>query len=295
MVTSMATKIKNATSACIRKFRTAFNIPVVYRYKEFSILVPASHLLPEYQKRHPKYDRFLPHLAKFIAPSDTIIDIGANVGDTLAGMAEHNSTSRYVCIEPDDSFYEHLQKNIERIKNSKTDLRVHTIKSLVGKGISGVSLDGKGGTKHAVVDNSGSIKSKTLDELLSRTDYSNIRMLKTDVDGFDYDVLDSSAAVIREYKPILFCEVQYDFEYQMNGYEKTLRALESEGYCDWTIFDNFGEIVLRTKSLAIVVQLMRYVWNQNTGRTTRTIYYYDVLAVQESDSNLIDRVLSDYD
>ena len=104
-----------------------------------------------------------------------------------------------------------------------------------------------------------------------------------------------TSAVIREYKPILFCEVQYDFEYQMNGYEKTLRALESEGYCDWTIFDNFGEIVLRTKSLAIVVQLMRYVWNQNTGRTTRTIYYYDVLAVQESDSNLIDRVLSDYD
>ncbi len=39
---------------------------------------------------------------------------------------------------------------------------------------------------------------------------------------------------------------------------------------------------------------MRYLWNQNIGRATRTIHYYDVLAVQDKDANLIDRVLADY-
>lgn len=291
MLSRIARKAKEIT---IRKLRTALNIPIEYRYKDFSIQLPPNHLLPAYQHEHPKYDRFLPHLSKYIQPSDTVIDVGANVGDTLAGMVEQNGASSYICIEPDDLFYKHLQKNIERIKSSKKDLDVHTIKSLVGKSVSGVSLEGKGGTKHAVISNEGSIKSKPLDELLSETAYTNIRILKTDVDGFDYDVLDSSASVIQKHKPIIFFEFQYDFEYQKNGYEKTLYSLESEGYCDWTIFDNFGEVVVRTKSLDVVIQLMRYVWNQNIGRATRTIYYYDVLVVQKKDSDLIDRVLADY-
>ena len=287
-------KEKNKTSFYVRKFRVAFNIPFKYHYKDFSIQLPANHMLPTYQQHHPKYDRFLPHLAKYIQPSDTVIDVGANVGDTLAGMAEQNAISSYICIEPDDLFYEQLQKNIERIKSSKIDLKVHTIKSLVGKSVSGVFLEGKGGTKHAIISNGGSIKSKPLDELLSEIAYSNIRILKTDADGFDYDVLDSSASVIHVHKPVIFFECQYDYDYQKNGYEKTLYSLESEGYCDWTIFDNFGEIVVQTKNLDVVIQLMRYLWNQNIGRATRTIHYYDVLAVQDKDANLIDRVLADY-
>ena len=44
----------------------------------------------------------------------------------------------------------------------------------------------------------------------------------------------------------------------------------------------------------VVIQLMRYVWSQNIGHATRTIYYYDVLAVQDKDTNLIDRMIADY-
>jgi FkbM family methyltransferase len=268
---------------------------VEYRYKDFSIQLPAGHMLPIYQQQHPKYDKFLPHLARYIQPSDTVIDVGANVGDTLAGMAAQNSRLNYICIEADELFYAHLQDNIERIKRSELDLNVQTINSLVGKNVAGASLEGKGGTKHAVIGGQAAHKSRLLDELLAEVSHSSIRILKSDVDGFDYDVLDSSAATIHDQKPILFFECHYDHEYQKSGYERTLHSLESEGYCDWTIFDNFGEVLVRTGILAVVIQLMRYIWNQNIGRATRTIYYLDVLAVQSKDTALINRVIADYD
>lgn len=291
---SLYSKIAKRVARKLRQYSKYSNLPTKYQYNDFSIELPANHLLPEYQKTHQKYDRFLPHLAKYLNQSDTIIDIGANVGDTLAGMAEQNSTASYICIEADDSFYRLLEENVKSIKSSIIGLKIQTIKALVGKNISNVSLDGKGGTKHAVLDNEGSIKSLPLDEMISNTTNTNIRILKSDVDGFDYDVLDSSMSVIKKHKPIVFFECQYDYEYQKNGYTQTLKSLEAAGYCDWTIFDNFGEVVIRTANIDIVAQLMDYVWQQNTGKATRTIYYYDILAVQQNDSSLIDKVLREY-
>lgn len=284
--------ISRLSSKILRRLRKYSKLPINYKYKSFSINLPAHHLLPEYQKTNPKYDRFLPHLTRYINPSETIIDIGANIGDSLAGMAEQNTTAHYICIEADDSFYRHLEENVKKIKTSINHLKVTTIKALVGKNISNVSLDGQYGTKHAVILNEGGLTSSPLDEVIPNE--SSVRILKSDVDGFDYDVLDSSMAVIKKHKPILFFECQFDHEYQKTGYLQTLRTLEQAGYCDWIIFDNFGEVVMRTGDMSIICQLISYIWQQNTGRSTRTIYYYDILAIQKEDTLLVNRVLEEY-
>lgn len=295
MLSKLIRKVRNAASLYIDKTRAGGGRSVEYKYEDFSILLPANHMLPRYQRRHPKYDRFLPYLAQHIKPEEAIIDVGANVGDTLAGMVEKNSTSTYICVEPDDNFFEYLTKNISRIKNSKPHLTVHAVKSLVGKNISGVSLEGCGGTKHAVLCKDGKITSRPLDNILDDLENSfSIRILKTDVDGFDYDVIESSLILITKKKPIIFFECQYDHEEQKSGYEKILLTLEGQGYCDWAIFDNFGEVILRTSEISLVGQLMNYIWSQNLGNTTRTIFYYDVLAAQDGDKELIDSVLAEY-
>ena len=275
-----------------KKLRALSNIPITYQYKNFSIKLPADHYLPDLKKSYPKYDRFLPHLSKYILKNETIIDIGANVGDTLAGMAEQNSTVNYICIEPDDSFFYLLEKNIIRIKNSVKDLNVQTIKALVGKNISDVTLVGKNGTKCAVIKKNGLIKSHLLDEIILNK--KNIRLLKSDVDGFDYDVLDSSMSIIEKNKPIIFFECHYDFEYQKLGYINTLRQLEIISYCYWIVFDNFGEVMVKTNDVSTIIQLIDYVWQQNIGKSSRSIYYYDILAVQKKDMVFIDRVLQEY-
>lgn len=285
-------KFEKIKQKIVRRVCRYFNFPLVHQYKNFSILLPPNHLLPIYQSQYPNYDRFLPHLAKYLDSSDVIVDIGANIGDTLAGMVSQNSLSTYICIEPDSSFFEFLENNIARMKGSISSLKVEPIQALVGKNISNVSLEGRGGTKHAVVDRDGHIKSRPLDEIISSS--TRIRLLKSDVDGFDYDVLDSSVSMIKKHQPIIFFECQCDYEYQKKSYFKTLQSLADIGYTDWTIFDNFGAFLLRTDDLNVINRLINYVWCQNTGKTTRTIYYYDILAVNEKDSELIDCVLKDY-
>jgi FkbM family methyltransferase len=275
-----------------RDISILFNIPNHIKYKKFSIKLPADHMLKDFQKNHPKYDKFLPHLSKFIAKTETVIDVGANVGDTLAGMADQNSTLEYICIEPDNSFFSLLQENVIRIKSSVKDLNVQTIKALVGKNISNVSLEGKNGSKHAVIKKKGIIKSQPLDKIISNK--KNIRLLKSDVDGFDYDVLDSSETIIKKNKPIIFFECYYDFEYQKLGYIKTLKQLKKLGYCYWVVFDNFGEIMLKTSDLSIIIQLIDYIWQQNIDKTTKNIIYYDILTLQRNDLAFIDRVLKKY-
>lgn len=267
---------------------------IEYKIGAFSILLPADHMLPTYQREHPNYDRFLPHLAKYFAGNDTIIDVGANVGDTLAGMATNNVSSSYICLEADDEYFELLLENLHRIHKSKDSLVVQARKYLVGNQISGVSMEGKGGTKHAVL-NGGGLVSKPIDTIIGEfADIKNVRLLKTDVDGFDYDVIDSAHTVISTWKPIIYFECDYDTDLQLSCYGSTLRSLEKYGYCNWTIFDNFGGVMLRTGNIDIIFQLMRYIWNQNKGKSTRTVYYLDLLATHHDDIGLIDRVLTDY-
>ena len=269
---------------------------IEYRYGEFSILLPFNHRLPEYQRVHPKYDRFLPHLGQHLPPGSTVIDIGANVGDTLAGMVEKNPALSFVCIEPDGEFFDYLVGNIERIKTVRPQLDALSVQSLVGRAVSGASLVGVGGTKHAVIDDKvGSIKSRTLDEILADPPgVSNIRLLKSDVDGFDYDVLDASSSVIDQHGPMIFFECDCESDRQKVGYRKTLSSLESRGYADWTVFDNFGATMLRTSDLGLVYQLMEYVWAQRDRKTAPRIYYLDILAARARDKDLIGTALSSY-
>jgi FkbM family methyltransferase len=270
------------------------NLPKKYNYKKYYIELPAGHMLPIYQQSHPKYDHFLPHLGKYLIDSDVVIDIGANVGDTLAGMVEQNPTLSYICIEPDYDFYHFLNKNIGLIKNAVPNLKVRPIKALVGKNITNVLLEGAGGTKNAIPNDIEGIKSVTLDKIIDIKTLSNVRILKSDVDGYDYDVLDASMSIIEKFSPLIYFECQYEQESQKDGYLKTIKLLKEIGYCDWFIFDNFGEFIIKTDDLAVIKQLVNYIWRQNIGRSTRTVYYYDILAAKQKDSQLLQDVLIEY-
>jgi tRNA G46 methylase TrmB len=81
---------------------------VLYELGRLLIHLPRYHKLPEYQQRHRQYDRFLPHLIKDLDHDDIVIDVGANCGDTLAGMVSKNPKLHYICIEPDNEFYSYL-------------------------------------------------------------------------------------------------------------------------------------------------------------------------------------------
>lgn len=276
-----------------RRVKRWLGVRIEYRYRDYAIHLPSDHMLPVYQEIHPRYDRMLPHLAKYIGEKNTIIDVGANCGDTLAGMVEFNAKCKYVCIEPDDDFFEDLVSNIKRIKTSVPELDVSVEKALVGKSVAGVALEGVGGTKHAVVG-AGIKSAKSLDAILDAISHPQVKLLKTDVDGFDYDVIDSAESLIASQRPLIFFECQYSYEFQKLGYAKTIANLHSVGYVDWIVLDNFGEVILRTESIDILLQMIEYVWRQNKGAATRTINYFDILTAAANDRELIDEVLANW-
>lgn len=278
-----------------RKIRARLGIDVTHNYGTFEIELPADHLLPVYQREHPLYDRFLPHLATFLPANSTVIDVGANCGDTLAAMFQHNGNLNYLCIEPDQTFFSYLERNVARILDRHPDARIQTVQALIGKAISHASLEGSGGTKKAIVGtDAGSMSSTTLDDLIFRGPCSTVSLLKSDVDGFDYDVLDSSLAIVARDQPLLFFECQLDQEFQKRGYERTLRSLFDIGYTCWTVFDNFGEILLNAPSAETLLELLDYLWRQNMGRSTRTINYFDLLAYPESRKPLARQASNSY-
>ena len=265
------------------------------KYKEFSISLPSYNDIPRCKQLFKKYDKFLPHLATYIKNNEAIIDIGANVGDSLAGMIEQNSNCSYLCIEADEYFFDFLCKNTQRIQAKISNSKIFVNNSLVGKNITGVSLEGERGTKHAVIDSNGKIKSKPLDEIVSMyPKINNIRLLKSDVDGFDYDVINSSLEVVKKYKPLIFFECQYDFKWQLNGYLKLFNTLNSLGYDRYVVLDNFGDIMLQTSEIKIIKQLLEYIERQNNKESTRTIYYFDILAVHKNDTLNIDDLISKF-
>ena len=272
-----------------------FNHTINYKYSKFSIQLPGGHSLPIYQKHFPQYDKFLPILSKHISKSSCIVDIGANVGDSLAGMVEQNSSSQYVCIEADETFYKFLATNVKRIKESYGSVKIETSQNFIGASLSNMNLEGANGTKHAVASkNNGGIESITLDLLLPSITNSKVGLLKTDVDGFDYDVLNSAFSTIRRDLPLIFFELYFEDLSQKMGYIKTISSLKTFGYCDWTIFDNFGGIIIRTSEIKEIFQLMDYVERQNAGLSNRTIHYFDILAAQKNDSKKIDSALLDF-
>lgn len=286
-------KLKKLINFVFIKTKIFFNIKIIVSYKDFFIHLPAYHRLPIYQRNHPKYDRFLPHLIKNIEGNCCVIDVGANCGDTLAGMANENAKIQYVCIEPDQNFHALLLSNVENIKGAYPNFNVICKKYLVGKSFTNVSLDGVGGTKHAVVG-AGTLVAKPLDKILDEINVAPVRLLKSDVDGFDYDVIDSARELLISQHPMIFFECQNDFDYQKKGFEETISWLHFIGYTDWVLFDNFGEVVLRTDRIDQIYQLLEYVWRQNEKLTTRTIYYFDILAAASKDRNFIDAALKIY-
>jgi len=254
------------------------------------IRLPAGHRLPEYQSSHPWYDRFLPHFVSHLPPGTTVIDVGANCGDTLAAMASTRPDASYVCIEPDETFTSYLRENVARLQRAHAGLQVRSIPALVGKDVAGASLLGAGGTKHAVAGNA--IKSVTLDSLVDAQ--TQVSLLKSDVDGFDYDVLRSAEQLLRAQHPILFFECFCETPEQEDGYASCFEWLSSLGYARWVVFDNFGQVISARATAEQVRDWADYVWRQARMPSTRTIYYLDLLCCCEADEAMIHAALASY-
>jgi hypothetical protein len=133
---------------------------------------------------------------------------------------------------------------------------------------------------------------KKLDDILP--DIDTVVLLKSDVDGFDFDVIESAEKILAASEPILFFENQIDNDIQYQGFDRLYDFLEQKGYNTVYIFDNFGNIIVEKSNYHILRNINRYVYSMAKYNTTRTIYYTDVLAVTDKRLSTVEQAMDDY-
>ncbi|MDE2433822.1 MAG: FkbM family methyltransferase [Burkholderiales bacterium] len=267
-----------------------------YSCGAFDIKIPHDHKLPDYQSSHPLYDRFLPMLAKALPPQSIVIDVGANVGDTYASMISENKTLQFHCFEPDPEFYSLLVENMSLIVEATQKCKTPDIacREFVGseKSTQGilVSRDGSAHIESAPSSNATINYLRLDDYIKSNIPTYNIDtiLIKSDVDGFDYDAINSLGDLPEEGGPLLFFECQTDTQQQLEQYKQLINRLGDSKYT-FISFDNFGNPINLHCTKENVFDLLDYVWRQNINSATRTIWYIDVLAYQVDMLAVVDR------
>lgn len=269
----------------------------------FRIALPADHLLPQYHRQHKLYDRFLPVLASVLPPSGVAIDVGANCGDTVAAMFAVNPGLSYLCVEPDAGFFRYLEHNAQAIRQAHPGALIHNVQALVGRQGASAVLDGGGGSKHALhlpAGQSPSTSSAEVHHTVSMDDIAeqalgdqmrHIHLLKSDVDGYDHDVLGSARHILSSCKPLLFFECQAVDDSQLASYKTCIDELAELGYDQFWLIDNYGNPILKTDRAEAVHQMFDYVWRQGRHGATRAIYYVDILASGPHNSPVADEAV----
>jgi len=278
-----------------------------YFPQEFDYLInglvlklPMGHRLPTYQAKYLKYDKFLPFIVKRLEVGSSILDIGANCGDTLAAIVPAGPRLRYCAVEPSDNYYKYLEQNIETIRKAFPLVTLSYSKSLIGNSDGLYTLIEKDGTATAVKvqkqagvaeKNSKTLDKTSLTQLVKAQDSQfRLRLLKTDTDGMDWDVINSGLEVIKDAHPILFFECDPQNAEAFLAYQSSLEKLNNLGYHNFYIFDNYGEYVCCLNKVSTLVDFIRYCYAQ----THRTIHYIDVVACVAADAALVESAINEF-
>ena len=256
---------------------------------KFYLNMREEHILPTLLKYQPYYSTNLPRLAVELFkkyPDLKMIDVGANIGDTVA-LTRSQCSFPITCIEGDNDFFSLLKTNTKQFKD------VQIFNQLLGDKNENVITKFKKNIETARIHNNQSAVSDgtmlsviTLDHFLeAHTDIRQSKLLKIDTDGYDMKILRGGLEYIKKIKPVIFAEYDTIFfaEHGETG-TTTLMALENLGYDDIIYYDNFGKLII-SSSLSnhlLIKQMDDYI-----DMEQRTPFpYYDIALFHRDDKDI---------
>lgn len=273
------------------KLHKYLGIPKYIKFSDLEIKITPDHLLSYFKNKYPFYNEFLPIVSKYLNKNTIFIDVGANCGDTLFSIFEKNKDLFFYCFEADKEFFEYLKFNKQRIGKIYKVNKIRLFNRLIGNEIKKGSLSGKFGTKK--IDNTfnkdiPTIKTKKLDHFFSKEE-KIISFLKSDVDGFDYDILNSSLKIIKKHKPIIFFECESTNNENLKKYLKIISKLNKLNYCNFTLFNNYGDLILSTNKIGIVKKKIKY---QTFNKKNK--YFFDILMYTQKNKKIIFKAIKEF-
>lgn len=277
-------RTKGAVGLCcsiIRKLLIKyFNDPsCVMTVHGHSLEMPLSHALPEYLACHRFYDRLPERLSEHLHQKHKAlrcIDVGANIGDTIAAMYGDSNDS-FMAIEPSETFLRYL--NLNWGKSVNVDIR-----SVICSSVSGIgnyeAKEGRGTASIRQVASGDKKESISLDSLMTSGVFAEgVDILKIDTDGYDHEVLAGAAQLLKRWHPAVLyeCDEACNEKY-VEECISTLTLLQGCGYQHFLLYDNFGNL-MGMNSMNDLACFRNLLFFQLTGCTM----YFDILTMQEKD------------
>ena len=261
------------------------------RVGNFELDAPANHALFGFLKSQPYRDLSVGVIAKYVSakyPNSSIVDIGANIGDTAAMIATH-SNHKLILVEPSDYFFGFLERNIHQFPNE-----VVLKKTLVstGRSLAG-SLHYRGGTAYFDESPDGEMQFKTerLDEICD----SNTRFIKVDTDGFDVEILAAGLEWLASQHPAILFENTVDNEKDLASTNALFDELGNIGYRNFVVWDDAGFHLISTTSIEGLKDLNRYLFKLKQHQYSQGMCNSDVLCLYRDDEDIYRDVRSWYE
>ena len=177
---------------------------IIYQYQEFYEIATLNYL-------KNKYKHF-----------DTILDVGANIGNHMLYYCAQLNTQKVVCFEPNPLNRQTLLKNISL---NHLENKVTVFDTALGE------KSGRGIQKNFSLSNTGTNSIEEIDtvEMSSITiasmdsyDFTSIDFIKIDVEGFEIPVLLGAKNTIRKCRPVIMVEV---FENNLSRVNEIMKEL----------------------------------------------------------------------
>jgi FkbM family methyltransferase len=268
-----------------RKAQLRLHDPLVtYQIGQIPLHIPLSHQLPYYRKALPEYSANIGRIGAAIQkkyPNLCLIDIGANVGDTAAIVRQY-AHYPILCVEGSIAYLALLHSNVDHL----ADVEIEP--SFLG-GTSGpvaASVRIADGTAYLAMSSldQGTISLRSLSETIARHPrFASAKLVKSDTDGMDCQIIDGAADYLARARPVLFIEYDPDLTARLGATAiHVFDVLEASDYRYALVYENTGDLMLLLDlhDKRLLRDLDAFFSGRKGGR------YADICAFHTTDSDL---------
>lgn len=174
-------------------------------------------------------------VAEDIKRANVIFDVGSNIGATVLNFAHYNPDAKIYAFEPHPLTYKRAEENIKlnKFKNIKL------INSGIGNKLENLKLyevNNKNSGKNRILFENDffpfiEVSIDTIDNFIRNNNITALDILKIDVEGFEYFVIEGGYESILKYKPLIIIEINDNYLKEKNkSAEDLIKLLINNGY-----------------------------------------------------------------